>query len=861
LFDHSQTRRRRREGILQGKMSAREKMVIGTGGGFSAMENILSRRVSKTAWLIFIGCLTVVICVSPVFAQNESSLSPEEAVEYENYMAKGKQYLDQGRYREAIAEFNRALLLNPASDETKKGIVEASREIAAHSAVPDIESIEADRLNFHLTKGTEYYDSEKYDEAIAEWQEALRIDPENKLAYSLVEAGKRAKVDLLIEKGHDEFFAGRVDEAIAIWEKALEIVPSSRVLENLLAEAKLLRHEREKKRLDAASEEEYQKISEYITGERLLPKGAGASGIKYKDVSEKPAPRKIREFGAREAIMKELSQPVAFEFECEPLRDVLRFLTTITGINILIDEDIFVKFGAKKDCYNNKVDRSEIFVTIHVSELPLESALNGMLRQHGLGFSIERDFIYISTPDVLRGSSFEQLETRFYHLKDTSRIVLPKLETSGSLSGPTLGGKRLTLQSGGTLISRVREVKGTKTLEINGDYESMSVPKLVNILRTFVPTVLDPSKQRKGAAQGAKVGIDKSFGGIKSGKDQQKLFDTFRKRYADPNQREILSLIEIDPHTNTLIVRNTPTNLETLEVFLDHLDQEPRQISVEAKFISYSLVEAEKLGIDLDIGGPDTEGTIKTSADIISDGGNFNWKLDSDIADEITSNLIGRGGQLLFRFTKADGEFLNATINLLSELKNTQTISAPRLVTLNNKPAVIQDVLTRSFRSNLEVRTNVSGTGGTAITASSIEQEFTDVTEGISLSITPQIQADNTIRLWVLPDVSQILDTDVFQVNTGSGDQVVQNTVTRPQIARQSMFTNVVIDDGDTIVIGGLITDTSGMQTTGIPFLKDIPLIGRAFENETKVSDRTNLLIFITVNIMDARGVAYTRLL
>jgi type II secretory pathway component GspD/PulD (secretin) len=109
----------------------------------------------------------------------------------------------------------------------------------------------------------------------------------------------------------------------------------------------------------------------------------------------------------------------------------------------------------------------------------------------------------------------------------------------------------------------------------------------------------------------------------------------------------------------------------------------------------------------------------------------------------------------------------------------------------------------------------------------------------------------------VLPDVAQILQTDVFEVKTASGE----NTVTRPQVARQSMFTNVAINDGDTIVIGGLITDTSGMQTTGIPFLKDIPLIGRAFENETKINDRTNLLIFITVNIMDPRGVAYTRLM
>ncbi len=844
-------------------MSARKRMDTGTGGGFSAMENILSRRVSKTARVIvIIGCVLALLSVSSVLAQEGPSLSPEKSMEYRNYMARGEEYVSRGLYREAIAEFNRALLINPASAETKRAIIKASQELAARSEVPDLESIKEDRLNFHLNKGTEYYDSEKYDEAIAEWQEVLRIDPENKLAYSLIEAGKRAKVDLLIERGHDEFFAGRIDEAIAIWEKALEIVPSSRVLEDLLAEARTARHKREMRRVNADISSQFEVMSESIAKEALLPEGASAFGIKMKDLSERPAPRTIKEFGAREAIMKELSQPVAFEFECEPLRDVLRFLTTITGINILIDEEIFTKFGQTKDCYNKKVERREIFVTIHVSELPLESALNGMLRQHGLGFSIERDFIYISTPDVLRGSSFEQLETRFYHLKDVSRISLPKLDTTGQVQGAQLGGqRRLALQTGGTLVTRVREIRGAKTLELEGDYESMSVPKLVNILKTFVPTVVDPSKSGRGV-QRTRVAPDRIVGGIKKGRDQMRLFDQPRKRFSDPNQREILSLIEFDPHTNTLIVRNTPTNLETLEVFLDHLDQEPRQISVEAKFISYSLVEAEKIGIDLDIGGPGLDGSVETSGDTLSDGSTINWKLDTDIADEITSNLINRGGDFLFRFTKADGEFLNMTIDLLSELKNTRTISAPRLVTLNNKPAVIQDVLTRSFRSNLEIRTTVSGTGGTAIVAQDVSQEFTDVTEGITLSITPQIQADNTIRLFILPDVAQILDTDVFEVATaGEEGEVVQNTVTRPQVARQSLFTNVVIDDGDTIVIGGLITDTTGFQKTGLPFLKDIPLVGRLFENTTEASDRTNLLIFITVNIMDARGVAYTRLM
>ena len=825
------------------------------------MENIVSKRVSKIARLAFLGLLAILICALPASAPGQSSLSEEKTAEYQDYIAKGQRHLEHGRFREAIAEFNRALLLDPSSDEAKKGIIKANQELAARSTAADTVSIEEDRLNFHLTKGTEYYDAEKLDEAIAEWQEALRIDPENRLAHSLIDAGKRAKVDLLIEKGHDALFAGEFDEALAIWEDAREIVPASTVLDDLIVQARDARHAKNTARIEADVKQQFYKTGEFIAKASILPEGTEPDGMKYKDVSEKPKPRKYRHFGAREAIMKELTQPVAFEFECEPLRDVLRFLTTITGINILVDEEIFERFGMFEDCYGNEVDREEIFITIHVSELPLESALNGMLRQHGLGFSIERDFIYISTPDILRGSSFEQLETRFYHLKDTSRVSMPKLDvTPGKVS---LGGGARTLDigAGKSLVSSIKEIKGKKMLELDPDIESMSFPRLVNILMTFIPTVVDQSRSEETKRK-KKLNKDKRYGGLKRNQQQLKLFEAPRVIWADSSDRQILSMIEFDAHTNTLIARNTPTNLDMLEVFLDHLDPEPRQVAVEAKFITYSLAEAERVGVEVDIGGTAAVGDEIDTLHTSSGDDDVNIRLGTNLVTDILGgNLIDRGGDILFRFTKDDGDFLQATINMLSQLTNSRTISAPRLVTLHNKPAVISDVIVRTFRTDLTIKTTITPvTGDTPVTTTSITQEFTDVSEGVTLSITPQIHPDDTIRLFVLPSISKMLPAKDFTLTSTSEGETTVNTVTRPEVAIRSLYTNVVVNDGDTIVVGGLITDRTDHQVSGIPFLRDIPLIGRAFENETEVKDRMNLLIFITVNIMDSHGFAYTRL-
>ena len=155
----------------------------------------------------------------------------------------------------------------------------------------------------------------------------------------------------------------------------------------------------------------------------------------------------------------------------------------------------------------------------------------------------------------------------------------------------------------------------------------------------------------------------------------------------------------------------------------------------------------------------------------------------------------------------------------------------------------------------------IPGLGGSPPTINvSITQEFTDVSEGVSLSVTPQVQADGSIRLFILPQVAELLEPVTFPITTVTEEQVIIHEVTRPVTSIQNLLTNVVVNDGDTIIIGGLITDNTSYQLTGIPFLKDIPLLGRLFENETEITDRRNLLIFITVNIIDISGVAYTRL-
>jgi len=142
-----------------------------------------------------------------------------------------------------------------------------------------------------------------------------------------------------------------------------------------------------------------------VPGERESSKAAVSRIVPNERGVSRPSESPDPQTDVQDQIRKKLLQPVAFEFDCEPLRDVLNFLRTVTGLKILTNEDIFEELGDDEDCYGTPVERKELFISVHVNELSLESALSGMLGQHGLGFSLEPDYIYISFQEELPEST------------------------------------------------------------------------------------------------------------------------------------------------------------------------------------------------------------------------------------------------------------------------------------------------------------------------------------------------------------------------------------------------------------------------------------------------------------------------
>ena len=181
-------------------------------------------------------------------------------------------------------------------------------------------------------------------------------------------------------------------------------------------------------------------------------------------------------------------------------------------------------------------------------------------------------------------------------------------------------------------------------------------------------------------------------------------------------------------------------------------------------------------------------------------------------------------------FLNADG--LHAVLSFLNSDSDTEVVATPRAVTLDNQTARLE--VTRAFPI-------FKTTPGTSQTPAGSEITYTNL--GTILTVTPRISANSNIALKVVPEVSNIDSVDK-QVSNGQAQ-------TANVYAIRRIETQVVIPSGHTLVMGGLISDSSSKIQTKIPILGDLPLVGLAFRHDNKSRLKSNLLIFITPTIVN----------
>jgi len=316
--------------------------------------------------------------------------------------------------------------------------------------------------------------------------------------------------------------------------------------------------------------------------------------------------------------------------------------------------------------------------------------------------------------------------------------------------------------------------------------------------------------------------------------------------------------IIFDPRLAALIVTNTPTNLQKIEHILYILDEPPQQILIESRFIEVIVDDDINFGIDMDIddtviindrfGFPD-----KTYGFLEASGYDFTGVSAASVPSGVNLSFAGLLTHPQFQI------FLNA----LEKNTKTKTLSAPKITTVNNQTAIIKVVTEEVFPTSFEVsliQQDLNGDGdlddaGETIFAN-VPQEFVSRDIGIVLEVTPSVGMDHkTITLAIIPEVSTVAATPAKFVTTDfdGSTEITRGTGTPnlPRFTTSTLSTTVILESGETAVLGGLITETRGQTHEKVPFLGDLPWIGRLFRSDQDDITRRNLIIFITGTVLN----------
>jgi general secretion pathway protein D len=344
--------------------------------------------------------------------------------------------------------------------------------------------------------------------------------------------------------------------------------------------------------------------------------------------------------------------------------------------------------------------------------------------------------------------------------------------------------------------------------------------------------------------------------------------------------------IRYEPAITQIIVSNTPENLEKFEAMLPKFNVQPRQVEIEARFVEVLQSDLRELGFewiftdDYEIAsekGNPLASRARIQADANPLGltqGNRFFTFDP-VNKSVSPNgrtTLGAGtasvtplGNILSLSGVLTNPELQMVLHALDQRGSSDLLSAPRVTTLSGINAVIEVVREIIYPTEFDVSENdieIQGGGGATganvpfIPPTVIPGAFETREVGVILNVTPNVGPDNyTINLQLLPEIAELVDWIQYGTTIGleNGTSFVVN-MPQPVFASRNVTTSMTVWDGHTVVMGGLIREDLVTINDKIPFLGDIPLLGRLFRNEGNKSDKRNLLIFVTARLVDPAG-------
>lgn len=414
-------------------------------------------------------------------------------------------------------------------------------------------------------------------------------------------------------------------------------------------------------------------------------------------------------------VTQYMGDPISLDFQDVPVRQVLQIIAQVNGFNLVTTDTV------------------EGNVTINLTEVPWDQALNMILKIKGLDQRLEGNILLIAPAEELAARDKQVLQ----NLKQVEDLA--------------------------PLVSKHVQVNYAKAAD------------LATILKSSDGSILSEN-----------------------------------------------GTTTVDERTNTLIIRDTEKSIETAVSMIRILDIPVKQVLIESRMVTVRDGVDEQIGIRWGYSDQqDTDGISGslTASDAISGG-----QIPS-IADRLNVNLpvstpAGRIGVTVARLI--DGTILDLELSALEQENKGEIIASPRITVANQHEAYI------------EQGTEIPYVQATSSGATSVE--FKKAV--LSMKVTPHITPDNRIIL----DLVVTQDTRGETVSTPTGPATAIDT--------QEISTQVLVENGETIVLGGIFQQTISDANSQVPLLGDLPIVGNLFKKTQKVNDKRELLIFVTPKIL-----------
>jgi len=300
---------------------------------------------------------------------------------------------------------------------------------------------------------------------------------------------------------------------------------------------------------------------------------------------------------------------------------------------------------------------------------------------------------------------------------------------------------------------------------------------------------------------------------------------------------------------NVIIVRDTQQVHEEIKAILKTLDVEPQQVFVDVKFVSTSKGDLLNLGVDYGPEGPQVSGSWGSIPTTLPFTGGWADGIKPDAALGGTTVIPPTVyGSLSF-------EDISPTLRLLQRDTSSEVIQAPKIIALDGHPATIFVGETIRYA---EAKSEQGQAGGLQLSLEEASNSPVDV--GFQLLLKPQIvPGADRIMLEVIPKETSLSGTgnsslapegfDVFTIGAAG----LEGTIALPRTRSSTIVTTMMVDSGQTAVIGGLTTDQETETIQKVPGLWRIPLVGELFKNKSRSRSRRSLMVFLTPSIVYSR--------